>query len=131
VIENRAARAARPAPPSTAEFAALLRTDVDEARQVLASFNESDPEIELLDWTQVQDTVSVSPFETKIAILELLQEELGESSILFNNYGQAWRLEGQPEKALSFFRKALEHNPDSGFARRSIEEIEGELSAAE
>ncbi|MGB6334162.1 MAG: tetratricopeptide repeat protein [Thermoanaerobaculia bacterium] len=131
VIENRAARAARPAPPSCAEFAALLRTDVDEARQVLASFNESDPEIELLDWTQVQDTVSVSPFETKIAILELLQEELGESSILFNNYGQAWRLEGQPEKALSYFRKALEHNPESGFAKRSIVELEGELSAAE
>ncbi len=129
VIETRTARAALPAPPSPAEFAALVRTDVGEARQVLASAKENDPEIELLDWMQLQDSVSVSPFETKLAILELAGEELGESSILFNNYGQAWRLRGDAEKALGYFRQALEHNPDSGFAKKSIEELEAELAS--
>lgn len=129
VIENRTARAALPAPPSPAEFAVLLRSDVGEARRVLASAKAIDPEIELLDWSRMQDSVSVSPFVTKLAILELAQEELGESSILFNNYGQAWRLEGDPEKALGYFRKALAHNPDSGFAKKSIEELEAELRA--
>jgi len=129
VIENRTARAALPPPPSPAEFALLLRSDVSEARQVLARVKKNDPEIELLDWMQFQDTVSVSPFATKLAILELAKEELGESSILFNNYGQAWRLEGDPEKALGYFRKALAHNPDSGFAKKSIEELEAELAA--
>ena len=121
VIENRTARAA--------EFALLLRSDVNEARQVLARVKKNDPEIELLDWMQFQDTVTVSPFETKLAILELAREELGESSILFNNYGQAWRLEGDPEKALGYFRKALAHNPDSGFAKKSIRELEAELAS--
>jgi len=129
VIENRTARAALPPPPSPAEFATLLRSDVEEARLVLASVEKNDPEIELLDWTQFQDSVSVSPFETKLAILELAREELGESSILFNNYGQAWRLEGDPEKALGYFRQALAHNPDSGFAKKSIEELEAELAS--
>ncbi len=90
---------------------------------------KNDPEIELLDWTQFQDAVTVSPFETKLAILELAREELGESSILFNNYGQAWRLEGDPEKALGYFRQALAHNPDSGFAKKSIGELEAELAS--
>ncbi|MGB5660903.1 MAG: hypothetical protein WBO54_15595 [Thermoanaerobaculia bacterium] len=129
VIENRTARAALPAPPSPAEFAVLLRSDVGEARQVLASAKANDPEIELWNWMQLQDSVSVSPFETKLAILELAKEELGESSILFNNYGQAWRLEGDPQKALGYFRKALAHNPDSGFAKKSIEELEAELAS--
>ena len=129
VIENRTARAALPPPPSPAEFAALLRSDVGEARQLLERVKKGDPEIELLDWMQLQDSVSVSPFETKLAILELAREELGESSILFNNYGQAWRLEGDPEKALDYFRKALAHNPDSGFAKKSITELEAELSS--
>ena len=128
VIENRTARAAMPPPPSPAEYAALLRTDVEEARRVLALVKKNDPEIELMDWTQLQDSVSVSPFETKLAILELAREELGESSILFNNYGQAWRLEGDPLRALGYFEKALAHNPDSGFAKRSIAELEAEVS---
>ncbi|MGB5391260.1 MAG: tetratricopeptide repeat protein, partial [Thermoanaerobaculia bacterium] len=128
VIENLTARAALPPPPSPAEFAMLLRADVEEARQVLDRVKKNDPEIELLDWMQLQDSVSVSPFATKLAILELAKEELGESSILFNNYGQAWRLEGDPEKALGYFRKALAHNPDSGFAKKSIEELEAELA---
>jgi len=127
VIENRTARAAMAPPPSPAEFAALLRTDVDEARRVLARVKTNDPEIELMDWMQLQDAVSVSPFDTKLAILELAREELGESSILFNNYGQAWRLKGEREKALGHFKKALAHNPDSGFAKRSIVELEAEL----
>ena len=129
VIENRTARAALQPPPSPAEFAALLRNDVEEARLVLARVKKNDPEIELMDWMQLQDAVSVSPFETKLAILELAREELGESSILFNNYGQAWRLEGNPEKALGYFRQALAHNPDSGFAKKSIGELEAELVA--
>jgi tetratricopeptide (TPR) repeat protein len=129
VIENRTARAALQPPPSPAELAALLRNDVEEARLVLARVKKNDPEIELMDWMQLQDAVSVSPFETKLAILELAREELGESSILFNNYGQAWRLEGDPEKALGYFRQALAHNPDSGFAKKSIGELEAELVA--
>jgi hypothetical protein len=127
VIENRVSRAALPSPPSSAEFAALLRTDVDEARRILALVKKTDPEIELMDWMQLQDAVSVSPFGTKLAILELAMEELGESSILFNNYGQAWRLEGDPERALGYFKKALAHNPDSGFAKRSLSELEAEV----
>ncbi len=129
VIENRTARAALSAPPSPAEFAVLLRSDVGEARRVLASAKANDPEIELLDWMQMQDSVSVSPFDIKLAILELAQEELGESSILFNNYGQAWRLEGDSAKALGYFHKALAHNPDSGFAKKSIGELEAELAS--
>jgi len=124
VIENRTARAALPAPPSPAELATLLRTDVGEARGVLVRAKANDPEIELLDWMQLQDSVSVSSFDSKLAMLELAREELGESSILFNNYGQAWRLEGDPEKALGYFKKALAHNPDSGFDKKSIEELE-------
>ena len=37
-------------------------------------------------------------------------------------------LEGEPEKALGYFRQALAHNPDSGFAKRSIRELEAELT---
>jgi tetratricopeptide (TPR) repeat protein len=124
-IETLTARAALPAPPSSAEFAALLREDVGEARRVLAAAR-ADPGIELIDWMQLQDVVTSSPFETKLEILELVRDEQGESSVYFNNLGQAWRLEGEPEKALGYFRKALEHNPDSSFARRSIEELEAE-----
>jgi hypothetical protein len=43
VIENRTARAALPPPPSTSEFADLLRTDVLQAREVLASAKKNDP----------------------------------------------------------------------------------------
>lgn len=70
-FETRTARAALPPPPSAAEFATLLRTDVAEAREVLARAKKNDPEIELLDWMQLQDAVSVSPIETKLAILDL------------------------------------------------------------
>ena len=41
VIENRVARAALPAPPSTAEFAQLLRQDVDEAGASRVSVNQT------------------------------------------------------------------------------------------
>jgi dienelactone hydrolase len=124
VVETRAAREAKPAPPSSAEFAALLAEDLDAATELLARSRANDPGIELLDWMQLQGVISVSPFETKLAILDLVRKELGESSIYFNNLGQAWRMEGEPAKALVYFRQALEHNPDSGFARRSIAELE-------
>ncbi len=128
VIENRTARAALPAPPSPAEFAGLLREDVAAARRVLTAARANDPELVLLDWMQLQDVITTSPFETKLAILELAREELGESSIYYNNLGQAWRLEGDPAIALGYFREALEHNPDSGFANRAVAELEAELT---
>ena len=56
---------------------------------------------------------------------ELAKAELGESSIYFNNLGQAWRLEGDAEKAERSFRKALELNPESGFAKKLLEQLEG------
>lgn len=131
VIENRAARAALPPPPSAAEFAEILRSDAEEAQQIYAEVRKGDPEIELLNWMMLQDVVTTSPFQTKLAILDFVKAELGESSILFNNYGQAWRLEGDPERALGYFHQALEHNPDSGFANRAVQELEEELASAD
>ncbi len=126
-VETRVARAGLPAPPTTTEFAQLLRSDPQRARRVLAEVGARDPEAQLVDWNALQDEIVVSPFERKLEMLELIREELGESSIYFNNLGQAWRLEGDRGKALDYFRSALEHNPDSGFARRSIEELETEI----
>lgn len=125
-IETLVARAALPAPPTASEFADLLREDVRAARSVLARAERRDPEIELLDWASLQNVILTSPFATKLAILEMARENLGESSIYFNNLGQAWRLEGDLDKAVTYFRKALEHNPESDFARRAIAEIEAQ-----
>ena len=126
VVETLTSRAALPAPPSVAEFTLLLGRDVGKAVELLDRVTAADPEIRLLDWSVVQDTITTSPFETKLAILDLMGSRFGESSIYFNNLGQAWRLHGDADKALAYFRRALEHNPDSGFARRAIAELEKE-----
>lgn len=128
-VEAIAGRRALPAPPSPAEFAALVHDDLAQARRVIAEAKKNDPTIELVDWIYLQDVILASNVDHRLAILELARDELGESSVYFNNLGQAWRLKGDAEKALDYFQKALEHNPESGFATRSIAELEAELGS--
>jgi dienelactone hydrolase len=128
-FERLAARDALPAPPSAAQFATLLRKDIDQARDVLARAKANDPGIELVDWMYLQDAILTSEVDARLPLLELAHEELGESSVYFNNLGQTWRLKGDKEKALHYFRKALELNPQSGYATRSIAELEAALGA--
>ena len=49
-------------------------------------------------------------------------------SIGFNSYGESWCLEGDSEEWLGYFRQALELNPGSGLAKRSIAELEAKSS---
>jgi tetratricopeptide (TPR) repeat protein len=69
--------------------------------------------------------VELGRLEEAIEIFRLNAEQFPESSRVYNDLGEAFRLNGDPELAATHFRKSLELNPENRYARQKLEEIMG------